>query len=350
MDVKDVKTADPSAAAGAEKQFTQFDGWDDKGNPIVMKKTPEPKSEESAASAASAKETQSESDKDESAAESETATSQEKKDRKPGEKLSAGEELAKLRKELREAKDRLKERERSREPEPKPAASAKSEAKAEQPETYAEWRKTFKPKEWVEQWAKENTDASYEDAVAALGDYQSELRLQFQQLEQAREAGMKRGQEQLRKALDKYPDAEAQIKETAKTVMSSKDFPPIIRALINDSEVMGHLLYTLSDAKTFENFLDTVKSNPGKAIRVLRDMEIEIEKAIAKPAESKPEKKETKEKDDETPAQPKPRAPKPPSEVGGRGTGSDDPAVAAARSGDFRSFDAAMNARMRARA
>jgi hypothetical protein len=42
---------------------------------------------------------------------------------------------------------------------------------------------------------------------------------------------------------------------------------------------------------------------------------------------------------------PKPRAPKPPSEVGGRGSAMGDPAVDAAKDGDFRAFETAMNSR-----
>lgn len=43
--------------------------------------------------------------------------------------------------------------------------------------------------------------------------------------------------------------------------------------------------------------------------------------------------------------EPKPRAPKPPAEVGGRGAVMGDQAVAAAKNGDFRTFEAEMNSR-----
>jgi hypothetical protein len=345
MEVKDVITAESSAAAG--ERVTQYDGWDENGTPIVTKKPDPPKSEEPAASASSATETDSEP-KGKSAADAETATSQEKdkdkKDRKPGEKKSAEERIAEL---VAENKRLKEERERPREQVTKPASETeKKTAPAEQPATYVEWRKAFKPKEWVEKWAKDNPDASYEDAVSALADFQSDVRFQYQQFEQMKEAGVKRSQEQLRKTVEKYPDAGPKVKEAAKSIMQP-EVPAVIRALIDESDVMTDLLYTLSDEKTLANFLETAKTSPGKAVRVLRDMERDIEAAIAKPAAEKPgTKKADKE---ETPAEPKPRAPKPPSEVGGRGTGHEDAAVAAARAGDFGAFEAEQNRRLRAR-
>jgi hypothetical protein len=346
MEVTDVKQAEPSAAAGAEKQFTQYDGWDEHGTPIVSKKPDSPKTEEPAASASSATETDSEP-KGKSAADAETATSQEKdkKERKPGEKKSAEERIAEL---TAKVKTLEEERERSRStkaPEPPSKEEPKTES-AKQPATYAEWRKAFKPKEWVEQWAKDNPDASYEDAVSALADFQSDVRFQYQQVEQLKEAGVKRSQAMLRKTVEKYPDAEPKVKEAAKKIMQP-EIPAVIRALVDDSDVMTDLLYTLSDEKTLANFLETAKTNPGKAVRVLRDMERDIEAAIEKPAAEKPGTKKTDKED--TPAEPKPRAPKPPSEVGGRGTGHEDPSVAAARSGDFRTFEAEQNRRLQAR-
>ena len=333
---------EPSAAATP----IQYDGWDEHGTPIVTKKPDQPKkSEEPAASASSTKETQSEP-KGKTAAEPETAPSQEKKDRKPGEKKSAEERIAELTAKVKQLED---ERERSRaqatQPAPKTETKAEEKPKDAQPATYAEWRKAFKPKEWIEQWAKDNPSAGYEDAVAALGDYQADIRDRYRQFEQLKADGVRRSQEQLRKTVEKYPDAEPKVKEAAKSLMNP-EVPPFVRAFIDESEVMTDLLYTLADPKTLENLLETAKTAPGKALRVLRDMESDIQKSIAKPpATEKEEKKEKK----EPPAEPKPRAPKPPTEVGGRGTGQEDASVAAARTGNFRDFEAAENAKMRAK-
>jgi hypothetical protein len=361
--VIDEKTvAEPSAAAGAE--FTQYDSWDEHGTPIVTKKPDQPKtSEEPAASASSAKETDS-GPKGKSAADAETATSQEnqkdKKERKPGEKKSADERIAELIAENKRLKESSAERDRSRsekttQSDAKTDSDAKPEVKTEAssakdapPATYADWRKAFKPKEWIEQWAKDNPSAGYEDAVAALGDFQADMRARYQQFEQLQQQGRERAAEMLRKTVEKYPDAEAKVKQTATSLMQP-EVPPFVKALIDESEVMTDLLYTLSDPTTLKNFLDTARTKPGKAIRVLRDMELEITKAVTKSAASDKNEKSDKSEKSDTPAEPKPRAPKPPSEVGGRGTGHEDAAVAAARSGDYRAFEAAENAKMQAR-
>jgi hypothetical protein len=350
----DVNTvAEPSAA----KERVQYDSWDAKGNPIVSKSQEKdtPKKEEPAASAATAKESQSEPDKGKSAAEPEAAKSQEKdkdkKDRKPGEKKSAEERIAEL---TAKVKELTEDRERSRsEKATEPARKTedtKPEAKKDaQPANYADWRKDFKPKEWIEKWSKDNPTASYEDAVSALADYQSDVRDRYRQLEHLQQQGRARAQEQLRKTVEKYPDAEPKVKETARELTKMPQELGFVRAFIDDSDVMTDLLYTLSDQETLQNLIETAKTHPGKALRVLRDMELEIAKAVTSKSEDKTEKKSSEKEEEKTPAEPKPRAPKPPVEVGGRGTGQDDPSVAAARTGDYRAFEAAENAKMKAR-
>lgn len=350
----DVNTvAEPSAA----KERIQYDGWDSKGTPIVVKAQEPPNKEEPAASAATAKGSQSEADKAKSAAEAEAAKSQEKekekekKDRKPGDKKSAEERIAEL---TAKVKELTEDRERSRsEKATEPARKTddtKPEAKKDaQPANYADWRKDFKPKEWIEKWAKDNPTASYEDAVSALADFQSDVRDRYRQFEHLQQQGRVRAQEQLRKTVEKYPDAEPKVRDTAKQLTQMPQELGFVRAFIDDSDVMTDLLYTLSDQKTLENLIETAKTHPGKALRVLRDMELEIAKAVSSKSEDKTEKKSSEKEEEKTPAEPKPRAPKPPVEVGGRGTGQDDPSVAAARTGDYRAFEAAENAKMKAR-
>jgi hypothetical protein len=139
--------------------------------------------------------------------------------------------------------------------------------------------------------------------------------------------------EMLKQATVKHPDAAEKIKSATHEIMA-ESVPFFVKAFVNDSEVLGELLYTLADQDTRTKLLETAKTNPGRALRVLRDMELDIEKALATP-ESKQEAKPK----DEAP-EPKPRAPKPPSEVGGRGASTEDAAVAAAKDGNFGAFDA----------
>jgi hypothetical protein len=44
---------------------------------------------------------------------------------------------------------------------------------------YAEWRKIFKPKEWIEEWSAKNATATFEDAVAAMNDFLDDKRQEF---------------------------------------------------------------------------------------------------------------------------------------------------------------------------
>lgn len=126
--------------------------------------------------------------------------------------------------------------------------------------------------------------------------------------------------EMLQQAAVKHPDAKEKIVAATTEVLSEKT-PFFVKAFINESEVIGELLYTLSDSTTLNNLLETAKTNPGKARRVLHDMELDIRKALssAKAPESRA----------------RPRAPKPPSELSGRGAAGDDGTFGA---GDFRDF------------
>ena len=86
----------------------------------------------------------------------------------------------------------------------------------------------------------------------------------------------------LKKASEKYQDAEPKIREATNKLMAN-DVPFFVKAFVNESEVLGDLLYTLADDNTRANLLQTAKTNPGKALRVLRDMEQDIEKALKAP-------------------------------------------------------------------
>lgn len=335
----DVNPAAESSAATVPAN-TQFDSWDEGGQPIVSKKSEAPQSEEPAASAPPAKAADSEP-KGKSAAESETATdSQEKaRERKPGEKKSLDErkdELKELLAELKAERQQLAaERERSRQPAPKQDAKP-------QPQSYKEWRAEFKPKQWLEQYAKEHPDADYDDAVAAMADFQADVRDQFRAAEEARAELSKKQAEMLRRTEERYPDAKEAIKPTLlKTLeLVGTKGEPVVEA-IGQSEVFSDLLYVLGPE--IDGFIALAKSDPVKAQRKVFLMEQEILKELAKPkGEAKPgEKPAEKKTEPETPpAKAKPRLPDTPAEIGGRGSSPEDPSVEAARSGNFSSFDA----------
>ena len=327
------RAAETSAAAIAEPelnpadQYTwspaQREHWNETGEapePPKKKQEPEP-------AATPAKEAKSEPE-GKSAAESETASKQGKKERRPGEKLSAEERIAQLTAKNRELEGELHvERERSRKPEPK---SATEEAK--QPET----PKRPNPFTW------KGTAEEYESAMELWEGHQKSLAVQEFQRNEAARAQNQKLQGQLDEVKAKYPDAEDKIKATFAS-FSEVQFPGVIRAMLDDSECLPELMYVLSDEKTRSNFIETAAKNPGKAIRVLAQMEADIKQsASSKTAEAT--------SDPKPPAEPKPRAPKPPSEVGGRGTAAEDELHSAAKANDFRTFEAEQNRRKFAKA
>lgn len=289
------------------------DTWDEFGTPIVSKPPEKPKSEEPAASAPPAKQA-----KPEKSAESGTA----KQESKPKAKPSAEERISQLTAERKAAEDRasaLEERIRKLESAAQPTARAESKPQEEPP-------KRPNPFTWS------GTQEEFDKAMDKYEEYRDSQVAARTRQEQAQAETQKAMNEVLRQATAKHPDASEKIKTTTTELMTKA--PLFVQSFINDSEVIGELLYTLADATTRDNLLETATTNPGKALRVLRDMELDIQKALSKP-EVKAE-----EKSEEKAPEAKPRAPKPPSEVGGRGAATEDAAVAAARDGNFGAFEA----------
>lgn len=299
--------AEPSAAAVA-------DGWDEHGTPIVTQKPEPPKKEEPAASAAPAKPANPEKSAEPGAA---------KQEPKPKAKPTAEERISELTAARKAAEDRataLEERIRTLESaaKPTPKVEAKPKEPLKRPNPY-----TFK--------------GTPEEFDAAMDEYEKQRDAEAMtraRQEQAQSEAQKAMNQVLEQAAARHPDAKEKIQSAAKEIFSSEKAPLFIKGFINDSEVIGELLYTLADQTTLNNLLETAKTNPGKALRVLRDMELDVQKALSKP-EVKPEAKP-----EEKAPEAKPRAPKPPSEVGGRGAATENADVAAARDGNFSAFEA----------
>lgn len=306
---------EPSATTSAVA-----DGWDEHGTPIVTKKPEPPKKGEPAAPAAPAKEAKPEKPADSGAA---------KQEPKPKGKPTAEERISQLTAERKAAEDRnkdLEERIRSLEAAAKPPAKAESAKPKEAP-------KRPNPFTWT------GTQEDFDKAMDEYEQYRdSQVAARTRQEQQQVEA-QKSMQEVLKQTTAKHPDAAEKIKSATTEIMGKA--PLFVQSFVNDSEVLGELLYTLADQTTLGNLLETAKTNPGKALRVLRDMELDIQKALK--TEEIPPKQEAKPKE-EAP-ETKPRAPKPPSEVGGRGAATEDAAVAAAKDGNFGAFDIEMRRR-----
>ena len=315
------KAAESSAAAvtepvfDAKDQYTwspeQREHWNSTGEAPVPPKKEE--KQESVPAEPPAKEAKSD------VAESETAHKQ-RKERKPGEKVTAEERISQLTAKVKE----LEERERSRPADTKPPSTEPAKAEAPKRPSPFNWKGTA-----------EEYDAAMEKWEA---HQRSEAIRQFQMDAQA-EAGRQLAAKRIEEAKAKYADAQPKIAEAC-NAFEKAEIPGVIRAMLNDSEVLADLMYVMADKETRDNFIEASRKNPGKAIRALAQMETDI---VAK--RTAPAKVETVEKSDSKPAETKPRAPKPPSEVGGRGDAPEDVRRVAAAAGDFRGFEAEENRR-----
>jgi polyhydroxyalkanoate synthesis regulator phasin len=301
---------DVNNAAAPSSAVAIADGWDEHGTPIVTQKPEPPKKEEPAAS-----DPPKVAKPEDKSAEPGAA----KQEHKPKAKPAAEERISQLTAERKAAEDRanaLEERLRKLE-------------SAAQPTTKAEPAKAKEPPKRPNPFTWTGTQEAFDKAMDEYETYRDQIAVARVRQEQAQSEAQKSMSEMLKQATAKHPDAAEKIKSATTDIMGKA--PLFVQSFVNDSEVLGELLYTLADQTTLSNLLETAKTNPGKALRVLRDMELDIQKALSKAPEAKPEEKAP---------EPKPRAPKPPSEVGGRGAATEDAATAAARDGNFAAFEA----------
>lgn len=218
------------------------------------------------------------------------------------------------------------------------AASSTAAPEKAEPQTYAEWRKTFKADKWTDEWSKEHSDQPYEEAIAAMNDHLDEVRSRFRQREQATQAQQTFYKEQLAEAKKRYPDTETVIKPTLEAITSDESVHPVVKAMVGNSPVMVDLLYTLGgDEAAFAEFLELARTNPLMAVRKAVLMEDLVMKELA-------DKKETARAEDgkfvksaetKTPEKKVTSAPPPGKEVGTKSTPPDDELDAAEKRGDW---------------
>jgi hypothetical protein len=320
-----------SSAAAAEPEFTQFDGWDEEGTPVVTKKVEAGKQgkqgkQDKPAEADSAAADASKETKPEDAADSAAKKTQETR-RKPDAEARIKELAAR-------AKQLEKDLEEARKPKETKADSSTAKLAEEKPGTAPATR----PKPTL---GDKGTDGkpkydSYEAFNEDLVDWRVEQRFAAQQREQQEGQQRQSLAKHLEEARGRYTDFDSVTKPLIQEMLK----PEIARevfAVINDSPVLADLLYTIGGTEASKaDFLDACRTNPGKALRVALLMEQEIVKELGK---GKAAGKKAGEGEVE-PAPVKPRAPKPPTEVGGRGAPGEDALISAAKTGDFRSFEA----------
>lgn len=269
-----------------------------------------PEPAESAPAAAPEQTVESEDEESESASESESEQSQEQPQKGSG----AEKRIKQLLAEKKELQRKLEAAAKPTQTDPSPAPAAQPKV----PQNYQEYRQSFKPSEWIAEYAKRNPQASYEDANAAMADHLLDARDHFRSIEQRTQAEKQALDAKVNDAKERYENFD-EIKTSflAKTI-SDKGTPLIpvqVLSIINDSDYLADVLYTIgSDEAELAKFVAMAKATPNKAIRYVARVEALIAEELAKPKET-PVRGQNGQF--QAPEPKKTAAPKPPSPVGG---------------------------------
>ena len=215
------------------------------------------------------------------------------------------------------------------------------ESKAEStpaPRNYQEWKASFSPSKWIEQYTAQNPSASYEDAVDAMSEFKADAREYFRSAETKQRELVEKFQKDLADVQGRYEDFESIQASTMDAIMAP-EVPEYIRDMFRDSEVQMDLVYVIGEnAEELDKFAKLVKTSPSKAARYVTRIEDGIlSKRSAKPnAEVETPRNESGQF---TPAKrgPESAAP-PPIEIGSRGGAVTDESEHALKAGDFRAF------------
>ena len=278
---EDVKTAaEPSAAATAvvEPQFNaadqytwsqeQREHWNQTGEQPVP-----PKKQDSATSSTPEKKGASEP-KGKTAAEPETARPQDKdkKDRKPGEKLTADERIAQLNAKAKQLEAELAEARKT------PVTKPTPEAKAVEPAKAAEAPKRPNPFTW------KGTAEDYEKAMDTWEAHQKQQAVSEYQMNQRFAAAQEQMKTMVEDAKARYADYETTVKPAVEQLFASaKDIPEMVQVAVNRTPHLADVLYVLGgDQKALQDFIDTAKTDPVAAIHKLFFVEQEVTKELAK--------------------------------------------------------------------
>lgn len=236
--------------------------------------------------------------------------------------------------------DRL-ERELEEARRPKPTQAEPSPARPAQPQNYQEWRKTFKPTEWMNGFIAQNPESTWEDANAAMADHLGDVRESFREREQTARQQASQLQSKVDDARSRYGDQfDGVLSPTVQRIMGDQSLSQTVKAMLNDSEVLPDLVFTLgSDSAALDSFL---KMPQGKQIRYVAALEAEIQAELSKTASRNDKGQFQAQTEAPAPAKRGPEsAPEPPIEIGHRGTGSMDEserALQAAQRGDANAF------------
>lgn len=301
-------TAEVDVFNGQEPTLAEYSHYRQSGE--VPERFKPAEKAEPAAAATSEETTESEAEEAETESESETEETTQEQPQKGAEKR------------IKQLLAQKKELERKLEAAAKPTQqSASSPAQQPQaPQNYQEYRAAFKPAEWIAKYAEKNPQATYEDANAAMADHLADARDHFRNIETRVNAEKSALEAKVSEARERYEDFDEIKTSFLAKVLSDKGMPLIplpVLALINDSDVMADLLYTIgSDEAELAKFVDMAKVNPNKAIRYVARVENLIAEELAKP-EAEAKRGEDGKFTKNAPEPKKTAAPKPPSPVSG---------------------------------
>jgi hypothetical protein len=209
-----------------------------------------------------------------------------------------------------------KELQRKLEAAAKPTQPDSSTAQAQPaPQNYDEWRKTFKPSEFVTKYGEQNPEATYEDAQAAMFDYLTKAEKHFRSIEDRVNAEKQALDAKVSEAKERFENFD-EIKETflSKVLQGTTPLIPLpVLSIINDSDYLADLIVVLGgDEAKLKQFADLARTNPNKAIREVARAEALIAAEHAKGTTPRGEDGKFK-----APEKRSTSAPKPPSPVGG---------------------------------
>jgi hypothetical protein len=196
--------------------------------------------------------------------------------------------------------------------------------------------------------AERQYQLDHDEYVEKVADYKAKKAVEEDRAVRAQEEQQKTLAAEMVEVKKRYPDFEEKAVPALKKFFDDPEVPDFIKGTVGSSEVKHDLIYALGDSETWAKIVDVSKTDPRKALKAI----FAVEDAIA--AELSGKKSETTTADKttgrdesgkftsqkEAPDKPVTRVVGKPSEVGGRGTDTEDEGVSAARAGDFRTTKA----------
>jgi hypothetical protein len=194
--------------------------------------------------------------------------------------------------------------------------------------------------------AERQYQLEHDDYVEKVADYKAKKAVEEDRAARAQEESQKTLAAEMVEVKKRYPDFEEKAVPALKKFFDDPEVPDFIKGTVGSSDVKHDLIYTLGDPETWAKIVDASKTDPRKALKAIFAAEDAI---AAELSGKKSEGTDTDKTRDESgkftsqkaPDKPVTRVTKPPSEVGGRGTDTEEQTVSAARAGDFRTFKAA---------